>query len=66
MKEVLYFANIKKSSKDKMLQGVCGGLAEFFGISSTIIRILFFVTSPTSIIVYIILAINLEKGGKLY
>ena len=32
---------LTKSNTDKQLSGVCGGLAEFFGIDSTIIRILF-------------------------
>jgi len=29
-----------KSSTDKKLCGVCGGLAEFFGIDSTIVRLI--------------------------
>ncbi|MGE7092618.1 PspC domain-containing protein [Lysinibacillus sp. NPDC048646] len=57
---------LKKSSKDKMLRGVCGGVADFFGISSTIIRLIFFFTIPTSIIVYLILAATLEKDNRLY
>lgn len=32
-----------KSSTDKQIMGVCGGLAEFFNIDSTIVRIIFFV-----------------------
>lgn len=35
MKKKLY-----KSSTDKKLFGVCGGLAEYFGIDSTIIRLI--------------------------
>ena len=30
-----------KSQHDKMIAGVCGGLAEYFGMSSTLVRILF-------------------------
>ncbi len=30
-----------KSSKNKKLTGVCGGLAEYFGIDATIIRLIF-------------------------
>jgi phage shock protein C len=30
-----------RSRNDKMLAGVCGGLAEYFGIDPTIIRLLF-------------------------
>ena len=35
MKKKLY-----KSSTDKKLFGVCGGLAEYFGIDSTIVRLI--------------------------
>ncbi|EAG7718146.1 PspC domain-containing protein, partial [Listeria monocytogenes] len=49
-----------KSSSQKMIAGVCGGLAEYFGIEVTIIRllwagaVLFF---GTGILLYIIAAI---------
>lgn len=54
-----------KSRTDKKWAGVCGGLAKYFGISSTVIRLLFVVTffagSGTSLLVYIGLAIALDK-----
>lgn len=54
-----------KSRTDKKWAGVCGGLAKYFGISSTAIRFLFvftfFAGSGTSLLVYIALAIALEK-----
>jgi len=54
-----------KSRTDKKWAGVCGGLAKYFGISSTVIRLLFVVTffagSGTSLLVYIALAIALDK-----
>lgn len=31
----------KKSSTDKALAGVCGGVAEYFGISSLGVRLIF-------------------------
>ncbi len=31
-----------KSKTDKKLAGVCGGLAEYFGVSSLLVRIAFF------------------------
>ena len=31
------------STTDKKLCGVCGGLAEYFGVDSTIVRIIFLV-----------------------
>ncbi|MDZ7693229.1 MAG: PspC domain-containing protein [Balneolaceae bacterium] len=54
-----------KSRSDKKWAGVCGGLAKYFGISSTVIRLLFVITffagSGTSLLVYIALAIALDK-----
>lgn len=54
-----------KSRSDKKWAGVCGGLAKYFGISSTVIRLLFVITffagSGTSLLVYIGLAIALDK-----
>lgn len=32
-----------RSTEDKMIAGVCGGLAEYFQIDPVIIRILFFI-----------------------
>ncbi|HAO6193777.1 TPA: PspC domain-containing protein [Listeria monocytogenes] len=54
-----------KSSSQKMIVGVCGGLAEYFGIEVTIIRllwagaVLFF---GTGILLYIIAAIIIPKA----
>lgn len=54
-----------KSRTDKKWAGVCGGLAKYFGISSTVIRLLFIITffagSGTSLLVYIALAVALDK-----
>ncbi len=54
-------AKLRKSRTDKMLAGVCGGFAEYFGWDATIIRIIFallIVSSfGTSILIYFILAI---------
>lgn len=54
-----------KSRFDKKLAGVCGGLAEYFGISATVVRLLFVITffagSGTSLLLYIALAIVLDK-----
>jgi len=32
---------LTKSNSDRRISGICGGLAEFFGIDSTIVRVLF-------------------------
>ncbi|MBO6793279.1 MAG: PspC domain-containing protein [Balneolaceae bacterium] len=56
---------LMKSRSDKKWAGVCGGLAKYFGISSTVVRILFviafFMTSGASIPIYIGLALAMPK-----
>ncbi|MBO7613799.1 MAG: PspC domain-containing protein [Treponema sp.] len=49
-----------KSNSDKKLAGVCGGVAEYFDVDSTIIRlawVLFTLAGGAGIIAYIIAAI---------
>ncbi len=46
------------STTDKKLGGVCGGLAEYFGIDSLIVRIAFVILIPgfgTGLLAYILL-----------
>lgn len=54
-----------KSRTDKKWAGVCGGLSKYFGISSTIIRVLFVFTFIAGwgapLIIYIALALALDK-----
>jgi phage shock protein C len=56
---------LTRSSSNKMLAGVCGGLSEHFGISSKRIRWGFFVFGLLGAgeVVYIILWIILPKGS---
>ncbi|MGE6261143.1 PspC domain-containing protein [Heyndrickxia sporothermodurans] len=57
---------LRKSSIDKSLCGVCGGIGEFFGISSFSVRLLFIIT-PGSLLIYIILANTLpDSPPSLY
>lgn len=51
---------LRKSSHDRVISGVCGGIAEFFGISSFAVRLLFVILSP-SIMLYIVLAIVMPE-----
>lgn len=47
-----------RSSRDKKIAGVCGGLAEYFSIDSTIVRlifILFLLLGGSAILVYLIM-----------
>lgn len=49
-----------KSSTDKKLAGVCGGIAEYFNIDSTLVRlgwVLFSLLGGSSLLAYIIAAI---------
>lgn len=54
-------SRLVKSSHDKKLFGVCGGLAQRFGMDSTVVRLIFafatLVGFGSPIILYIILAI---------
>lgn len=56
---------LMKSRTNKKIAGVCGGLAKYFGISSTVTRFLFLfltpVTSGANIFVYFILALAMPK-----
>lgn len=57
---------LKRSTRNRMIAGVCGGLAEYFSVDPTWIRVaavllaVFFMGLPV-IIAYIILAIVLPK-----
>jgi phage shock protein C len=61
----LFMARLVRSSHDKMLLGVCGGLAQRFGIDSTLIRIIFVIASVlgmgSPILLYFILAFIIPK-----
>lgn len=49
-----------KSSTDKKLAGVCGGIAEYFGIDSTLVRlgwVVFCALGGSGLLAYIIMAI---------
>lgn len=59
MKKRLY-----KSNTDKKLDGVCGGIAEYFNIDSTIVRlalVLFCLAGGSGILAYIIAAIVIPR-----
>jgi phage shock protein PspC (stress-responsive transcriptional regulator) len=55
---------LKRSLTDKMLAGVCGGLAKYFEMDSTLIRLIFAfaaVFAGTGILAYIIMWIIVPK-----
>lgn len=58
-------ARLVKSSYDKMLFGVCGGLAQRFGMDSTVVRAIFVIGAILGVgsffIIYIVLAFVMPK-----
>lgn len=55
---------IYKSNKDKMIDGVCGGVAEYFDVDPTLVRlgwILFCALGGSGIIAYIVAAIVIPR-----
>lgn len=51
---------LHRSKTDKMVAGVCGGIAEYLNISSVLVRILF-VLSGIGIIAYFIVALIMPE-----
>ena len=54
-----------KSNTNKMLEGVCGGIAEYFGVDPTIVRlawVVFFALGGSGIQAYIIAAIIIPSA----
>ncbi len=50
-------------SREKKICGVCGGVAEYFGIDPAVVRVIWAITSlfwGTGILIYFILALVLE------
>lgn len=56
MKKTLY-----KSRKDRFLFGVCGGLAEYFEVDPTLVRILTAVLCTTGLLLYIVAAVVMPE-----
>lgn len=60
MSDALPPRRLTRSSRHKMIAGVCGGLAEYFGLDPTIVRVAYVIVSILSaafpgILAYIIL-----------
>jgi phage shock protein C len=54
-----------RSRNDRMLAGVCGGLADYFGVDPTIVRILFVLfalAGGPGLILYIILMLVIPEA----
>ena len=53
-----------KSNENKMIEGVCGGIAEFFGIDATLVRlgwVLFCALGGSGFLAYVIAAILIPR-----
>ena len=54
-----------KSNQNKMIDGVCGGIAEYFGIDPTVVRLiwaLFSLMGGSGVLAYIIAAIIIPRS----
>ena len=59
--------NLTRSRKNRMIAGVCGGLAEYFNMDPTVVRLLYVVVSVMSvafpgILVYLILWVIMPEA----
>ena len=61
---IIELKRLYKSNRDRKLAGVCGGIAEYFNVDPTIIRLIFVFISlayGTGIITYIICALVIPE-----
>ena len=64
---VIMEKRLYKSNENKMLDGVCGGIAEYFNIDPTLIRlawVVFCALGGSGIIAYIIAAIIIPRNPQ--
>lgn len=56
---------LARSASDKMIGGVCGGLARYFGIDTTIVRLVFVlaVLSGLSPLIYLVLWVVMPQDA---
>lgn len=58
-------SRLVKSSHDKMLFGVCGGLASRFGVDTTLVRVIFVLGAilgvGSFVLIYLVLAFVMPK-----
>lgn len=63
------YKKLYRSNKDKMLGGVAGGLAEYFDMDPTLVRVIFIITlflGGTGVIAYIILWILVPEEPLVF
>ena len=61
------YRQLRRSTSDRMIAGVCAGIGEYANIDPTIVRLLaallFFLTGPGMIVAYIIMALIIPEGA---
>jgi phage shock protein C len=60
---------VKRSVSDKMLAGVCGGLADYFEVDPTIVRLIFVLAlliGGTGVLAYLIMWIIVPKESLIF
>ena len=55
-----------RSRKDRMICGVCGGIAKYFNIDPTLVRLAFVLISMGGILAYIVAAIIIPDDPEEY
>lgn len=59
---------LRRSRTDNKIAGVCGGIGEYFGIDSNVVRIIFaalaLFTGGTGVILYILMAVIMPKADE--
>ena len=57
-----------RSRNQRMLGGVCGGLAEYFNVDTTLIRVLFLVLAVfggTGLVIYVVMWLIVPDASKV-
>lgn len=65
MRAAIMEKKLYKSNQNKMIDGVCGGIAEYFGIDPTVVRLiwaLFSLMGGSGVLAYIIAAIIIPRS----
>ncbi len=60
-------ARLTRSETDKRIAGVCGGIAEYFDIDATVVRIVFVLIAlltGVGVLIYAVLWIVLPRGSR--
>lgn len=52
---------LMKAEQDRVISGVCGGIADHLGIPPLAVRLIFLVI-PANVLIYVILALYLETN----